>query len=57
MGKFRFGNCCPGGCCFRAKWSPNSDLQLQALPKPKEAGKFTKIDFSKTNYMFILRFK
>lgn len=43
MGKFRFGNCCPGGSCFRASWSPNSDLQLQTLPKPKEAGELFKL--------------
>ncbi|XP_018564308.1 annulin [Anoplophora glabripennis] len=34
----RFSNCCPHGFPgFRAKWTPHQDLQMQALPKPKEA--------------------
>ncbi|KAG5891827.1 hypothetical protein JTB14_035849 [Gonioctena quinquepunctata] len=38
MGKVKFPKCCSGRLsCFRASWSPNSDVQLQPLPKPKEA--------------------
>ncbi|CAG9826107.1 unnamed protein product [Diabrotica balteata] len=39
MGRVNFGaRCCPGGFSFwRANWKPNAELQLQPLPKPKEA--------------------
>nr|XP_023022032.1 annulin [Leptinotarsa decemlineata] len=37
MGKFKFPCCRPCGSCFRASWSPNDDIGLQPLPKPKEA--------------------
>ncbi|KAJ8921065.1 hypothetical protein NQ315_015861 [Exocentrus adspersus] len=38
MGRFRLSNCCPQGISgFRAKWSPRQDMQMQGLPKPKEA--------------------
>lgn len=40
MGRVNFSQrCCPGGLSFfRAKWKPNADLQLQPMPKPREAG-------------------
>ncbi|CAG9854837.1 unnamed protein product [Phyllotreta striolata] len=39
MGRFYLPTRCCSGVFrpFRARWSPNADLQLQPLPKPKEA--------------------
>lgn len=38
MGRIRLGNCCPDRfSCFRFKWAPSQELNMQPLPKPKEA--------------------
>lgn len=50
MGRYRCDNRCDCFSCFRAKFTPNHDVALQTLPKPKEAGK------ENNKYIFIIFF-